>query len=103
MGLCILQLTQGKTRTQGGGLENVESMFIDLEGCQTSSIVREGTLGKCLGNPGAQKRANKEFEPFELCLNYDKAKVGFRVRIARLQLNQFDLSQIECISKTVEP
>lgn len=44
-------------------------------------------LGIYLSNPDAQKRANKEFEPFELCLNDNKAEVGFRVRVARLQLN----------------
>ena len=42
MGLRILKLGQGKTRMQGGSLENVESMFVDLEHCQTCSAMRDG-------------------------------------------------------------
>lgn len=42
MRLRILKLRQGKTRMQGGSLENVESMFVDLEHCQTSSAMRDG-------------------------------------------------------------
>lgn len=98
MGLRILKLREGKTRTQGGGLENEENMFVDLEIIRLLQSEERAQLRICLGNSGAQKRANKEFEPFELCLNYNKAKVGFRVRIARLQLNQFNLFQIDCIS-----
>lgn len=45
MGLQILKFGQGKTRTEGGGFKNVESIFVDLQVYQTSSVEREGTSG----------------------------------------------------------
>ena len=87
MGLQILKFGQGKTRTEGGGFQNVEGIFVDLQVYQTSWSNEKVHLEIYLGNPGPQNRANKEFEPFELCLNYNKSKVGLRVRIARLQLH----------------